>query len=383
MPHQNTVFRQVIQFIPWGRLDRLIAEHKADKGVHHLDTRSHLLALIFAQLTGARGLRDVEALLESHAARRYHAGLPRARRATLADANKRRSVAVFTGLFGALADKLDHAARKKLGESVYLLDSTTFPLSELSEWSRYRADLLGVKAHVLYDATQQRPSYFVVTPARVNDITAAWDMPIDPGATIVFDLGYYEFRWWALLDKLGCRFVTRLKSNTRLRVISEQAAPKESNILSDRTGFLPERMASSRRNPIRHAVREIRVRLDTGKEIRVVSNDLDAPAEEIAALYRKRWRIELFFRWVKQALKIRHFFGNNENAVRVQIAVALITYLLIQMAHGTQTAVRDLTRFARLVMANAMHRRPIGQLLWNARETEPIRIQDRQQMALL
>jgi hypothetical protein len=376
------VFRQVIQFIPWGTLDRLIADKKADKGAHHLTTRSQLLALIFAQLAGARGLRDIENLLESHAARRYHAGLPRAPRATLADANRKRPVEVFTGLFSALVDKLDRADRKQLGESVYLLDSTSFSLSQLSEWSRFSADLLGVKAHILYDATADRPTFFAITKARVNDITEAWNMPIDPGSTYVFDLGYYHYRYWALLDEAGCRFVTRLKSNTPLRIIEERKPPKATNILSDRIGFLPERQASNRHNPIEHAVREIRVRLETGKEIRVVSNDLDAPAEEIAALYRKRWTIELFFRWVKQTLKIRHFFGNNENAVRIQIAVALITYLLIRMAHGAQTAVGELTRFARLIGANLMHRRSIGRLLCDGGETDPIPMRNNQ-MAFL
>ena len=367
MPHHNTVFRQVTQYIPWGTLDALISETGADKGVSQLDTKSQLLAMIFAQLAGAKGLRDIEALLESHATRRYHAGLPRGRRSTLSDANGKRPVEVFNGLFSAMVASLDRKLRKQVGESVYLIDSTLIKLNELSEWSRFSAHLLGVKAHIVYDAKAERPTFFAITPARASDIKAAWEMPIDPGATYVFDLGYYHYKYWAVLDEAGCRFVTRLKSNTPLRIVTERKVPKGSNILSDRIGFLPERQAGNRHNPMDKAVREIRVMLETGKEIRVVTNDLDAPASEIADLYKRRWAIELFFRWVKQMLKIGHFFGTSENAVRIQIAVALITYLLIKMAHAAQTAIVELTRFVRLVSANLMHRRPLRRL----RETTP------------
>jgi IS4 transposase len=383
VPHHNTVFRQVTKFIPWGTLDQLIAETGADKGVTQLDTRSQLLTMIFAQLVGARGLRDIEALLESHAARRYHSGLPRGRRSTLADANRKRPVGVFSGLFSAMVTSLDRTLRRQIGESVYLIDSTLIKLNELSEWSRFSTHLLGVKAHILYDAKAERPAFFAITPARTNDIKAAWEMPIEPGATYVFDLGYYHYKYWAALDEAGCRFVTRLKSNTPLRIIKELKVPKGTNILSDRVGYLPERLAGSRRNPMNQAVREIRVMLETGKEIRIVTNDLDAPAGEIADLYKRRWAIELFFRWVKQTLKIGHFFGTSENAVRIQIAVALITYLLIKMAHAGQTVIAELTQFARLVGANLMHRRPLERLRRSRHEAEAGAVRNDGQMTLL
>ncbi|PDS93054.1 IS4 family transposase, partial [Rhizobium sp. S9] len=197
----------------------------------------------------------------------------------------------------------------------------------------------------------------------VNDITAAKVMPIEAGATYVFDLGYYDFGWWAKLNAAGCRIVTRLKSHTRLAVTEEKAVSPDGTILSDRVGLLPQRMAKSRRNPMSGPVREICVQIETGKILRILSNDLDAPAEEIAALYKRRWAIELFFRWVKQTLKIRHFLGNSENAVRIQIAVALIAYLLLQMAKADQTTVTSPLAFARLVRANLMHRRRIDRLL--------------------
>ena len=215
---------------------------------------------------------------------------------------------------------------------------------------------------MIYDASEERPIYAAMTAARVNDITPAQAMPIEPGATYVFDLGYYDYAWWARMDAAGCRIVTRFKSNTPLRVIAELPLPEASAILSDRIGLLPRRQANSRKNPFSDPIREVRVRLETGKELRILCNDLDAPAQEIADLYKRRWAIELFFRWVKQTLKIRHFLGRSENAVRTQIAVALIAYLLIQLAHAAQNQVKGLLAFARLIRLNLMHRRRVDSL---------------------
>jgi IS4 transposase len=223
--------------------------------------------------------------------------------------------------------------------------------------------VFGAKAHIVYDPNADRPVYFAVTPANVNDITAAKAMPIEPGATYVYDLGYYDYGWWAGLDDAGCRFVTRLKKNTPFSVVKENYVPKDSNIVSDRIGHLPPRLANSRKNPLQVPAREIGVILDSGKLLRIVTNDLDAPAQEIADLYKQRWQIELFFRWVKQTLRIRHFVGVSENAVRIQIAIALIAFLTLRMAQLAQNAVHSPLEFARLVRTNLMHRRPINQLL--------------------
>ncbi len=160
-------------------------------------------------------------------------------------------------------------------------------------------------------------------------------------------------------------------------MVKELPVAPGSNILSDRIGFLPARQARSRRNPMQDAVREVRVTTETGKVLRLLSNDLDASAEDIADLYRRRWAIELFFRWVKQTLKITRFVGTSENAVRIQIAVALIAFLLLRLAQATQQTIRSPLVFARLVRANLMQRRHIDNLL----EPSPT-IQDQRQMCL-
>src|SRR3977135_94383 len=166
-----------------------------------------------------------------------------------------------------------------------------------------------------------------------------------------------------MVDQAGCRIGTRLKCNTPFKIVEDRPVAPGASILSDRTGYLPERLAASRRNPMPGLVREVRVVIETGKVLRIFTNDLTASAQEIADLYKRRWAIELFFRWVKQTLKIGHFFGTSENAVRIQIAVALIAFLLLRLAHDATPIVKSSLAFARLVRANLMHRRPIADLL--------------------
>jgi transposase len=321
------------------------------------------MAMLFAQLSGAEALRDVEAGMASHADRLYHLGVTPAIRSTLADANRSRDSRLFSALFARMIGRLNRGQRRSLAETTYLLDATAIPLpSHAARWARFSATTCGVKMHVIYDAGAERPIYAAVTASNVNDITAAHEMPIEAGATYVFDLGYYDFAWWSRLDAAQCRIVTRFKKNTVLRVVEELELPEGSAILSDRIGFLPSRLSYQRQNPMADAVREVRVRTETRKLLRIFTNDLDAPAQEIAELYKRRWAIELFFRWVKQVLNIRHFLGRSENAVRIQIAVALIVFLLLRLAQATQKIVISPLEFARLVRRTLMDRRSIKDL---------------------
>jgi IS4 transposase len=364
MLHQNSVFHGVMKHVPWHRFDRLVDEHEADKHVRRLTTKTQFVALIYAQLAGAQSLREIEAVLESHTAKLYHLGASEVSRSTLSDANKRRPWQVFTGLFAQLAGQIRRGLRRQAGEAVHLIDASGLRLSGLSkDWARFSTGVCGAKMHVIYDPDAACPIYAAVTAANVNDLTAARAMPITAGVTYVFDLGYYDYDWWAKLDAAGCRIVTRLKVNTRLNVTAENTVAKDSDILSDRIGHLPHRLARNRKNPFQDPVREVRLRLATGKVLRILTNDLDARAQEIADLYKRRWQIELFFRWVKQTLKIKHFLGRSENAVRIQIAVALIAFLLLRLAYAAQQTVHSLLIFARLIRANLMHRRPLDRLL--------------------
>jgi hypothetical protein len=281
----------------------------------------------------------------------------------LADANRDRPVAPFCELFAVLAERAHRRLRRALEGVTYLIDSTGLALNARSAaWARFSAKACGAKLHVVYDPDADCPIYAAFSAAKVNDITAAKAMPITAGATYVFDLGYYDYAWWAELDAAGCRIVTRLKRNTPLVVIEARPLAAGSEILSDQIGRLPGRQASNRRNPFPQPLRELRVPIDTGKVLRIVTNDLSAPAQQIADLYKRRWAIELFFRWIKQTLKITRFLGVSENAVRIQIAIALIAYLLLRLAQQGQPAISSPLTFARLVRTNLMHLRSLCQL---------------------
>jgi transposase len=364
MRQHNSVFHQLLKQVPWAAFDRLVEEHGADWRVRRLSTKSQFVALLYGQLSQSASLREIEAGLLSHQVRLYHLGAGPVCRSTLADANAQRPAEVFCELLTALMAQAHRGLRRALADTTYLIDSTSLKLDERSaNWARFSADVCGAKVHVIYDPDADQPVYAALTDARVNDITAAKAMPIEPGATYVFDLGYYDYRWWAELSGAGCRIVTRFKKNTPLQIIEELDAPTGGAILSDRIGFLPRRQAQNRNNPMADAVREVRVKTDTGKVLRILSNDLDASAAEIADLYKRRWAIELFFRWIKQTLKIRHFLGTSRNAVRIQIAVALIAFLLLRLAQAAQTTIPSPLAFARLVRANLMHRRRLDRLL--------------------
>jgi IS4 transposase len=364
MRHQNSVFHSLTKHIPWSKFEQIVEKHGSDRLVRKLTTKRHFIALLYGQLSGAASLREVVTGMASHETRLYHVGATPVKRSTMSDANSRRPWQVFSELFSQMLPQAHRGLRRAAADAVRLIDSTSVRLSSLSEdWATFSSDVFGAKAHIVYDPNADQPVYFAVTPANVNDITAAKVMPIEPGATYVYDLGYYDYGWWAALDDAGCRFVTRLKKNTPFSVVKENRVPRNSNIASDRIGHLPDRLANSRKNPLQVPVREISVVIDTGKVLRVVTNDLDAPAEEIADLYKQRWQIELFFRWVKQTLRIKHFVGVSENAVRIQIAVAMIAFLILRSARAAQSTIRSPLEFARLVRTNLMHRRPINQLL--------------------
>ena len=362
-PHRNTVIHSLLKRVPWATFDALVKEHESDKHVRTLPTKSQFIALAYGQMAGISGLREIVTVVNSHAAKLYHLGATPVRRSTLSDANTLRPSAVFETLFTRLVGLSHRTLRKDMNELVYLIDSTSLKLNELSaKWARFSATTCGAKIHVVHDPDADMPVHAVFSTAKVNDITAAQKMPIVAGATYVFDLGYYHYRWWQSMHAQGCRFVTRLKKNTKLTLTRERLVEPGLPVLADRIGYLPRRQAATRRNPFQDEVREVEVRIDNGKILRILTNDLTSPAQVIADLYKRRWAIELYFRWIKQTLAIRKFIGTSENAIRTQVFIALIVFLLIRLAHAAQTAVVSPLTFVRLVRAHLMSRRDLADL---------------------
>jgi hypothetical protein len=361
--HVNSVFHDVLKLVPWTTFDKLVDAYGSDDLVRKFTTRHQFKALLFGQLGGGSSLREIGEAMESHGARLYHCGAAAPKRSTFADANRLRDPRAFSDLFVEMLKGAPRGFRRKMGDAVRLIDATGLRLAGVgAEWARFSTNVFGAKAHVVFDPDQGRPVYHAVTAANVNDVSAAKQMPLEAGATYVFDLGYYDFAWWAALDAKGCRLVTRFKSNTPLKEARDMPLAEGSKVLSDRIGFLPARQAANRRNPMQDAVREVVVETEAGQRLRILSNDLDAPAQEIADLYKRRWRIELFFRVMKQTLKITRFIGRSENAVRTQIAVALIAFLLLRRLQELTQDKHTFLELVRLVRVNLMHRKDVTRL---------------------
>jgi len=366
MRHHNSVFHHVLQFVPWARFEQAVDAHASDRRVRRLTTKSQFIALLYAQLSGAQSLREIVEAMASHSQRLYHLGATAPARSTLADANANRPAQLFADMFAVLATCASPGLRRATREAIHLIDASSIRLTEMSRaWADYEAHGASVKLHLDFDAGEAVPAHFAITPARVNDVTMAHGLPIEPGATYVFDLGYYDFSWWAKLNEAGCRIVTRLKTHTRPRVLQTRAVAEGGRVRSDRIVAIDGRLKSHRgaHHPLAGIpLREVVIAIDAHRTLRLISNDLHAPAEHIGELYKVRWQIELFFRWVKQNLKIKRFLGTSENAVRAQIAVALIAYLILKMAHAATRCSASLLTFSRLVRANLMHRRPINRI---------------------
>jgi hypothetical protein len=359
MPYQSTVLGQLFKALPRGRFERLARQHHSGRQKRELSPWAHVVAMVFAHIGGARGLREVEAMFERHRGIGGHLGLGAVRRSTLGDANRERPAELFCALAELLAGDLTE--RRLPGAAIKLVDATRiFAGKRIEHW----APGGGVKLHVVHDAEGGYPTCFAVTPERLNDITFAQSMAIMPGATYVFDKAYYDFAFWAKLDGLGCRFVTRLKVNSPTTLVSEREVDQDGDILFDHTVRLSDRLKSTRHNPLDKPLRLIGVRIAGGRPITLVSNDLHSEAQVIAALYKSRWQIELFFKWLKQNLKLDHFLGTSRNAVTIQIMAALIAFLLMRLAQHAIKATLPLQAIARLIRPMALTRRPIGEVFF-------------------
>lgn len=385
MRHQATVFEQTVEHFCWDKLNRLIRQHGADDAQRGFTTRHLFLTLLAEALGGHGGLRKLIAALAPNSGALRLLGGKAPARSTLSDALRDRPAELFFDLLLAL---LCHASapklRQALRQAVRLIDATHLGLgAHMERWFGLHQGKVAAKLHVVFDPAAQRPTYFALTKARINDITAAKCLLcIERGATYVFDLGYYDFAWWARLVEHGCTFVTRLKSNTLLRDAEQRQVTPGGNILGDQVGYLPERLSANRHNPFNQKGREITIRIDSGKVLRLFTNDLTSPAEDIAALYKERWQIELFFKWIKQNLRISKFLGTSENAIRAQIAVAFIAYILVRMVQTAQETMHAASNVLAIIRAHLFVRRPIAEMLDPRRRPAPKRTGPPAQLAL-
>jgi putative transposase len=362
MQFLDSIFGSVLKPIDRRRFRAIVEGCDGDAYDKKFKSWDHMVALVFAQLSGADSLRAIETGFNANSHHHYHLGVGSIARSTLSDANARRPVEVFAQTFTMLAETADRHTRQEGAEMVSLIDSSPVPLGKTCDWAKWNGRIRGMKMHVVYDPDADCPRCVEITAATVNDVEIGREVAIEAGTTYVFDKGYYHFGWWKKINDAGAFFVTRAKVNTRLRVTKRRYVRK---VIGDGFRIIDDAevvLASKGDSRLPMRLRRIRARRDKGGLITLITNDLERTAVEIAALYKARWQIELLFRWIKQHLHIRKFFGTNENAIRLQILAAMIAYLLLRIAARFNCVKMPALRLAELICQRLFMRRPIAEI---------------------
>jgi len=331
----KTLFAQVMEFVPWTSFARIVQRHAGDAGVRTLTCAEQFRAMAFAQLTWRESLRDIEASLSANASKLYAMGFRAAvKRSTLADANESRDWRIWSDLAAVLirrARKLyasESALGVELDNTVYALDSSTIDLClSLFAWAPFRSTKAAIKLHTLLDLRGAIPAFIHISDGKLHDVNVLDLLAFEAGAFYVMDRGYVDFSRLYALHQAGAFFVTRAKSPMDARRVYSAATERSTGVISDQQVML-NGYYSARKYP--EHLRRIRFKdPESGKTLIFLTNNTTLPALTVAALYKSRWQVELFFKWIKQHLRIKHFMGTSENAVKTQVCCAVATYVLI------------------------------------------------------
>ena len=331
MNKDKYVFAQLVEFLDCFKFRRIVAKYQGDRYIKSFSCWNQLLVMMFGQLSNREGLRDLIVALEAHWRKLYHLGMGKSvTRSNLAKANEQRDYRIFEDFaYHLVAEARSKSTEKIFGFEghVYAFDSTTIDLClEVFEWAKFRKHKGGIKIHTLYDIEAQVPAFFHITTASTNDIKAMPEIPYEKGAYYIFDRGYNDFSNLFKIEQIEATFVVRAKKNLKFKQTSwKRRLPK--NVLSDSTiEFTVYKSSKDYPIPLR---RVVYYDAEQGRTFVFLTNNFVLPAPIIAELYRNRWSVELFFKWLKQHLKIKKFWGTSENAVRIQIYCAIITYCLV------------------------------------------------------
>ena len=357
MKHTTTGLHQILKFIPRTQFNRLVERHRGDHRVRRFSCWNQLTVMLFSQLVGSCSLRETVEQINSQGTAHDHLGLRPLRRSTLSDANAKRPTQIWQELFYSLLSEIKGRWGQQGTQMIRLIDSTTIDLNlHHFQWAHFRSTKAGIKLHTVFDPEANVPTFFELTEAKTNDRQAANALPLLNGATYVFDRAYDDYAWYAQLDRRNIRFVGRMKRHACYEVIRSHRS-RHPDVLDDQVIQLSS-PTGRKHCPI--PLRRIRLRRATDNRVLVfLSNDLERSAETIAGLYKQRWQIELFFKWIKQNLKIKRFIGTSKNAVMTQVLIALIAYLLLRLAQLRDDSQKSLLQWARWVRVNLMHRRDL------------------------
>lgn len=363
MAHSNTVLHQMLNFIDRHEFQSLENDHFRPKRKYRTLSRwGQFTAMLFAQITGRASLRDISDSLQTQAGRLYHLGIDRVKKSTLADANNNRNADFFHAFFEKSYHRCAAVApgKKKFRfkNKLYSLDSSTIDLClSVFSWANFRSTKGGIKLHALLDHDGYIPAFANVTDAKTSDIAIARTLNLPPGSIVTADRAYIDYAWLFSLNKKKKFLVTRLKKNAKFKVVKRHSVLKAKGVTSDQTIMLTGTKASDCPIPLRRVGFRDR---ETGKHYIFLTNNFHLAAKTIADIYKSRWQVELFFKWIKQNLKIKTFLGTSRNAVMTQIWIALITMLVLSYMKFLAKLGQSIMQIQRLLQLNLFKR----QNLW-------------------
>ena len=369
MNQGRTIFSQLMDNFPERAFQDIVEKYKGNKWAQTFSCRSQFNAMAFAQLTGRESLRDIEVCLSANHRHLYHMGIRQGFfRSNLAHANETRDWRIFRDTALVLLERAQelHAGTPlaiDLAAAVYAFDSSTIDLClSLFPWAEFRTTKAGVKMHTCVNVRGSIPSFVIITPANTHDVNLLDELPFEPGAYYLFDRGYLDFARLYALASRGAFFVTRAKKNTLFRRRASYPADKTTGLRSDQTG-LPGKAA--RDAPYPALLRRVTYHdPETDKRLSFLTNSMDIPALDVCKLYKMRWQVELFFKWVKQHLRIKHFYGTSSNAVHVQIWVALAVYALVAVLVKERRAHRSMYEILQFLSVSIFEKIKINEVLY-------------------
>lgn len=360
------VFAQVTDYLPRRVFDRFVNQYDGNKYVRHFSCWNQLLCMVFGQLTNRDSLRDLVLAISAHANKSYHLGFGKSvTRSNLAKANEKRDYRIFE----AFAYHLISVARElrknddfKIKGQVYAFDSTTIDLClSVFWWAKFRKYKGGIKMNTLFDVVTQIPAFVHITPAAVHDVKAMDLLAYEPEAYYIFDRGYVDYERLYKITQHSAFFVVRAKTNLRFERMYTIKSNKNNGVRSDQigklTGYYVSKDYPEKLRRVKYFDKE------TNRTFVFLSNNFELSAEDIAYLYKNRWQIELFFRWIKQHLKIKAFWGTTENAVRIQVYSAIIAYCLVAIVSSNLKTQRSTYETLQVLGISFLDKTPVNELL--------------------
>lgn len=362
------IFAQITEFLPKRVFDCIVARYSGDKYVRHFSCWNQMLCMIFGQLTNRDSLRDLIIAIDAHSRKTYHLGFGKnVTRSNLSKANESRNCKIFE----EFAYHLIETARKKRANDnfeikgkVYAFDSSTIDLClSVFWWAKFRRTKGGIKLHTLFDITTQIPAFIHITDASVHDVNAMDFIPYESDAYYVFDRGYVDYTRLYRITQLSAFFVVRAKSNLNFERMYSSKVDKSTGVMCDQVGRF-KGFYVSRQYP--EKIRRVKYYdAEFNRTFVFLTNNMELTAEQIALLYKNRWQVELFFKWIKQHLKIKSFWGTSENAVRIQIFCAIIAYCLVAIIGFDLKIERSTYEILQVLGISLLDKTPVKELFTN------------------